>query len=48
MKSLASSQVLYVNEAEQKQRSCRKLLRQTAGRWELAPAGTELLNLLLY
>ena len=48
MKSLVSNQVLYVNEVEQRQHPCRKLIHQRGGHWELAPAGVELMSLLLF
>ena len=48
MKSLASNQVLYVNEVEQRQRSCRKLIHKSGAHWELAPAGVELMSLLVF
>ena len=48
MKSLSSNQVLYVNEVEQRQRSCRKLIHKSGGHWELAPAGVELMSLIVF
>lgn len=48
MKSTANFQVLYVNDAEHSQHYCRKLIVRRGNRWELAPAGLELMSLLTY
>jgi murein DD-endopeptidase MepM/ murein hydrolase activator NlpD len=45
-KGSAKYRLLSVNEAEETQNPCRKLVRQVAGRWQLAPNGTSLLDLL--
>lgn len=39
-------QLLSVNEAEEKKNPCRRLVTQRRGRWELAPHGINLLDLL--
>jgi peptidoglycan LD-endopeptidase LytH len=41
-------QLLHVNEAEQRDNPCRHLVVSKAGRWELAPAGVRLLDLLTF
>jgi murein DD-endopeptidase MepM/ murein hydrolase activator NlpD len=41
-------QLLEVNEAEQRTRPCGRLVRRRDGRWELAPAGERLLDLLTF
>lgn len=41
-------QLLAVNPTEFNRSPCRKLIRQRNGRWEIAPAGMELLDLLTY
>jgi len=48
VKSKAKVQLLSVNEAEYKRNPCRKLVRQRSGRWELATAGENLVDLLTY
>lgn len=48
MKSLANGHVLYVNEVELQQHHCRKLVVKRGSRWELAPAGLELIQLLTF
>jgi hypothetical protein len=45
-KGMAKYRLLSVNEAEQAQNPCRKLVRQAGGRWQLAPNGVSLLDLL--
>jgi len=46
IKGTAKYRLLSVNEAEETLNPCRKLVKQTAGRWQLAPAGISLLDLL--
>jgi murein DD-endopeptidase MepM/ murein hydrolase activator NlpD len=46
IKGPAKYRLLSVNAAEETQNPCRKLVRQTAGRWQLAPNGISLLDLL--
>ena len=46
IKGPAKYRLLSVNEAEETQNPCRKLVRQVAGRWQLAPNGISLLDLL--
>lgn len=41
-------QLLAVNEGEEREHSCRKLVVRKGGRWQLAPAGTRLLDQLTY
>jgi peptidoglycan LD-endopeptidase LytH len=41
-------QLLHVDEAEQSANPCRNLVTRKSGRWELAPAGNRLLDLLTY
>jgi hypothetical protein len=41
-------QLLSVNESEEQDHPCRKLVIRSRGHWELAPAGTHLLDLLTY
>ena len=45
-KGPAKYRLLSVNEAEETQNPCRKLVRQVGGRWQLAPNGVSLLDLL--
>ena len=47
IKGKARIQLLSVNEAEQQQRPCRKLVTRRSGRWQLAYNGTKLLELLV-
>jgi hypothetical protein len=42
----AKYRLLSVNEAEEARNPCRKLVRQVRGRWQLAPNGVSLLDLL--
>jgi murein DD-endopeptidase MepM/ murein hydrolase activator NlpD len=46
IKGTGKYRLLSVNEAEEAQNPCRKLVRKEAGRWQLAPNGTSLLDLL--
>jgi len=46
IKGPAKYRLLSVNEAEETQNPCRKLVRLQAGRWQLAPNGISLLDLL--
>lgn len=46
MSGAAKYRLLSVNEAEEAQNPCRKLVRKVSGRWQLAPNGTSLLDLL--
>jgi murein DD-endopeptidase MepM/ murein hydrolase activator NlpD len=46
IKGPAKYRLLSVNEAEETENPCRKLVRQQAGRWQLAPNGISLLDLL--
>jgi hypothetical protein len=46
MKGAGKYVLLSVNEAEEKENPCRKLVRQVSGRWQLAPYGIRLLDLL--
>jgi murein DD-endopeptidase MepM/ murein hydrolase activator NlpD len=48
MKSLASPQVLYVNEVEQQQYHCRTLVRKRGAGWELTTIGANLISLLTF
>lgn len=48
IKGKASVQLLSVNEAEQQKNPCRKLVTKRSGRWELATAGVNLIELLTY
>lgn len=48
IKSKARIQLLSVNEAEQRANPCRKLVTKRNGRWELAPAGLNLIELLTH
>jgi murein DD-endopeptidase MepM/ murein hydrolase activator NlpD len=41
-------QLLFVDEAEERDHPCRKLVVHNRGKWELAPAGINLLDLLTY
>jgi len=44
----AKYQLLSVNEPEYSQHPCRRLVAHNNGRWELAPKGVQLLELLTY
>ncbi len=44
----AKYELLSVNEAEEKEHSCRRLVTRSGGNWKLAPAGIRLLDLLTY
>lgn len=46
IKGAAKYRLLSVNEAEEAQNPCRKLVKREAGRWQLAPNGLNLLDLL--
>ena len=46
IKGAAKYRLLSVNEAEEAQNPCRKLVTQVSGRWQLAPNGIRLLDLL--
>jgi murein DD-endopeptidase MepM/ murein hydrolase activator NlpD len=46
IKGKAKYQLLSVNEAEETLNPCRNLVKKTAGRWQLATAGVNLLDLL--
>jgi murein DD-endopeptidase MepM/ murein hydrolase activator NlpD len=46
IKGPAKYRLLSVNEAEETLNPCRKLVQKVAGRWQLAPNGTSLLDLL--
>jgi peptidoglycan LD-endopeptidase LytH len=48
LKSKARVTLLSVNEAEQRAHSCRKYVTKTVGRWELAPNGERLIDLLTF
>jgi murein DD-endopeptidase MepM/ murein hydrolase activator NlpD len=48
IKSRAKFQLLFVNEAVERANSCRKLVVQRGGRWQLADAGIHELELLTY
>lgn len=48
LKGKAKFQLLSVNEAEQKKSPCRRLVTQRGSRWELAPRGLNVLELLTY
>lgn len=48
IKGKAKVQLLSVNEAEQKKNPCRKLVTKRSGKWELATAGENLIELLTY
>jgi peptidoglycan LD-endopeptidase LytH len=48
IKSPARVQLLSVNEAEQRANSCRKLVTKRNQRWELAPTGLNLIELLIH
>jgi murein DD-endopeptidase MepM/ murein hydrolase activator NlpD len=48
IKSKSKYQLVSVNEAEYRKNPCRKLVRQKGSRWELAPKGTSLLDLLTF
>jgi murein DD-endopeptidase MepM/ murein hydrolase activator NlpD len=48
MKGRGKYQLLSVNEAEYHKNPCRRLVVQKGGRWELAPHGINLLDLLTY
>ncbi|HAV63933.1 MAG TPA: hypothetical protein DCY13_16400 [Verrucomicrobiales bacterium] len=48
LKSKARVHLLSVNEAVQREHRCRKLVTQKNGRWELATAGQNLVDLLVY
>ncbi len=48
LRGTARYQLLSVNETEQKRRGCRKLVLRRGQRWELAPNGLRLLNLLTH
>ena len=41
-------QLLSVNDVEEQEHPCRKLVVRNRGRWELTPAGMNLLELLTY
>lgn len=47
IKGKGKYQLLSVNEAEEKANHCRRYVMQRGGRWELAPNGTRLLDMLL-
>ncbi len=48
LKSKTKVQLLSVNEAEYQKNPCRKLVTKRSGRWELAPNGVNLIELLTY
>lgn len=48
LRGAARYQLLSVNETEQQRRGCRKLVLRRGQRWELAPNGLRLLNLLTH
>jgi murein DD-endopeptidase MepM/ murein hydrolase activator NlpD len=48
LKGKAKFQLLSVNEAEQKNNPCRRLVTQSGGRWELSARGLNVLELLTY
>ncbi|HEX3889569.1 MAG TPA: hypothetical protein VHX90_01860, partial [Verrucomicrobiae bacterium] len=48
IKSRAKFQLLHVNEAEEKANSCRKLVVERGGHWELGNEGLRDLELLTY
>jgi murein DD-endopeptidase MepM/ murein hydrolase activator NlpD len=47
IKGKGKYQLLSVNEAEEKTNHCRRYVMQRGGRWELAPNGTRLLDMML-
>jgi hypothetical protein len=48
IKGKAAVQLISVNEAEYKRNPCRKLVRKSGARWELANAGQDLMSLLTF
>ncbi len=48
LRGKAKIQLLSVNSAEHQRAPCGKLVTQRSGRWELAPRGVNLINLLTY
>lgn len=48
IKGKTKFQLLSVNDAEAKKNPCRRLVTQRTGRWELAPQGIKVLELLTY
>ncbi len=48
IKGMAKFQLLSVNDSEAKKNPCRRLVTQRTGRWELAPQGIKVLELLTY
>lgn len=48
LKSQSRFQLLTVNEAEQQQHGCKRLVVRKGDRWQLAPGGEELLDLLAW
>lgn len=48
LRSKTRRHLVSVNEDEQRKNPCRRLVRQRDGRWELAPAGERLVDLLIF